>query len=259
MALTIGGKKNAINGNAIFNATNTLKPTAAISPGSGSGVAGISSGIAGIKGAVEGLKLGLSGLEGSPKLNTTTKPGGSGVTQKVINPYDAAARASAAKLAGLETAQPGAYQSGYQSQIDGLLNEILTTKKFNYNMDADPLYQQYKNQYMRQGSRAMRDTMGQATALTGGYGSSYASTAGNQAYQNHLGQLNDVAPQLYQTALNAYEARNNRLQNQLSALQSAENQNYNRWQDQYGRWLDDREYWYQKNKDDQTRRDNWKG
>jgi hypothetical protein len=35
---------------------------------------------------------------------------------------------------------------------------------------------------MNSGKSAMQDTIGQASALTGGYGSTYATSAGNQAY-----------------------------------------------------------------------------
>lgn len=62
--------------------------------------------------------------------------------------------------------------------FDGILNR----KDFSYDMNNDQMYQQYRDAYMRQGQQAMRDTMGAASALTGGYGSTYAQTAGSQAY-----------------------------------------------------------------------------
>ena len=126
------------------------------------------------------------------------------------------------------------YDSRYGGQIDDMLNQILGRKKFEYNMNADPLYQQYKNQYMQLGNQAMRDTMGNAAGLTGGYGSSYASTAGNQAYQGYLGQLNSIAPQLYESALNAYDRQGQRQLENLAMLQSAEGQDYSKYRDTVG-------------------------
>ena len=56
------------------------------------------------------------------------------------------------------------------------------------------LYRQYESAYRRGGKQAMEDTMANAAALTGGYGNSYASTAGNQAYQSYLAELNQILP-----------------------------------------------------------------
>ena len=52
--------------------------------------------------------------------------------------------------------------------------------EFKYNVNADPLYQQYKDQYIQGGKLAMMDTMGKAAALTGGYGSTYGQQVGQQ-------------------------------------------------------------------------------
>ena len=43
--------------------------------------------------------------------------------------------------------------------------------------------------------------MGQAAALTGGYGSTYGEQVGQQAYNAYLQNLNDIVPQLQQQAL----------------------------------------------------------
>ena len=42
---------------------------------------------------------------------------------------------------------------------------------------------------MKNGRLAMMDSMGRAAALTGGYGSSYAQSAGQQAYQKQMDSL----------------------------------------------------------------------
>ena len=88
----------------------------------------------------------------------------------------------------------GSFESQYDEHLKTTLDSILNRKEFSYDLNGDALYQQYKDKYMTQGKLAMMDTMGQAAAMTGGYGNSYASTAGNQAYQTHLQQMNDVVP-----------------------------------------------------------------
>ena len=88
--------------------------------------------------------------------------------------------------------------------LNSLKDSIENYGDFSYDVNSDALYQQYADQYMRQGKLAMQDAMGQAAALTGGYGNSYAATVGNQAYQSYLQQLNDKVPELYQLALDRY-------------------------------------------------------
>ena len=127
--------------------------------------------------------------------------------------------------------KPGEYQSQWQTQLDEILNNILNRDKFSYDLNSDALYQQYKDQYMLQGQQAMMDTMGQAAALTGGYGNSYAQTAGQQTYQGYLQQLNDRVPELYQLALNQYNQEGQDLYNQYGLYADRENQDYSRYRD----------------------------
>ncbi len=109
-------------------------------------------------------------------------------------------------------------------------------------MNADPLYQQYKQQYTQQGQQAMKDVMGNAAAMTGGYGNSYASTAGSQAYQGYLGQLNDKALDLYQISYQKYRDQGANMYNQLGALQSVDDVGYSRYRDTVNDWYTDRDY-----------------
>lgn len=80
------------------------------------------------------------------------------------------------------------------------------------------------------------DTLGQASALTGGYGNSYASTAGNQAYQGYLTKLNDVVPQLYQMAYDKYDREGQDLYNQYNMVSNAYNQEYGQYRDALNDW-----------------------
>ena len=128
------------------------------------------------------------------------------------------------------------------NKLDELYDQIVNKKDFQYDLNADALYNQYKDQYSVLGKTAMMDTMGQAAALTGGYGNSYASTAGNQAYQAYLQQLNEQVPQLYQLALDKYNADRQDLYNQAGLTQELENAAYGKWVDEYGRLVDERNY-----------------
>ena len=131
----------------------------------------------------------------------------------------------------------GDYDTAYTNY-----NNWLNTK-FSYDFNADALYQQYKDKYIQQGKMAMQDTMGQAAALTGGYGNSYASTVGNQAYQASLQNLNDVIPQLYQMAYSMHQDKGQNMLNALGLLESDRAFKYGVWSDKGNALSDDATYW----------------
>lgn len=92
----------------------------------------------------------------------------------------------------------------YQT-AESLFRQLKDRPAFSYDPQTDPLYQGMKSQYLRQGRRAMADTMGRAAGLTGGYGSTYSQAVGQQAYQAQLAELSSLLPGLYDRARNAYE------------------------------------------------------
>lgn len=138
--------------------------------------------------------------------------------------------------------KPGDYQNQWQNQLDDTLNKILNREKFSYDLNGDALYQQYKDQYIQNGKMAMMDTMGQAQAITGGYGNSYAQSVGQQAYQGYLQQLNDKVPELYQLAYDQYNQEGQDLYNQYALLNSQNEQEYSKYRDAMSDWQTDRDY-----------------
>lgn len=138
--------------------------------------------------------------------------------------------------------KPGAYQSQWQTKLDSLMNSIMNRDKFSYDLNGDALYQQYKDNYIQQGKMAMADTMGQAAAMTGGYGSSYAQSVGQQAYQGQLDNLNDIVPELYQMALDKYNREGQELYNQYGMVADRENLDYSRYRDTVSDFLTERDY-----------------
>lgn len=166
---------------------------------------------------------------------TATTPADTGFKYDAYQPSDAVTQAQA--LLQQQTAnKPGAYNSAWQGQLTDTISQILNRDKFSYDLNADALYQQYANQYMNQGKMAMMDTMGQAAAMTGGYGNSYAQSVGQQAYQGYLQQLNDKIPDLYQLALNKYQMEGDALYDQYAMLGAQEEQDYGRHRDEMSDW-----------------------
>lgn len=102
--------------------------------------------------------------------------------------------------------------------LESVKDQIANREEFKFDLNADVLYKQYADKYMRQGQMAMMDTMGQASMMTGGYGNSYAQSVGQQAYQSELQNLNDIVPQLYQMAYDRYNQEGQDLYNQYTLL-----------------------------------------
>lgn len=138
--------------------------------------------------------------------------------------------------------KPGEYQSKYQGQIEETMKNIASRKPFAYNVNEDALYQQYKDRYTQMGKQAMRDTMGQAAALTGGYGNTYAQNVGQQAYGQYMQGLTDKIPELYQLALDKYDRDAAAEKEKYSLYKDADSTDYSRWADQVNQWNTDRSY-----------------
>ncbi len=140
--------------------------------------------------------------------------------------------------------KPSAYTGKYDNLINDNLNNILNRKQFNYDASKDALYKQYKDMYTRNGQTAMQDTMGNAALLTGGYGNSYATTAGQQAYNSYMQQLNDKIPELEQRAYERYRDETNDLYNQNNLLTNLDSTDYGRYRDKMSDYLNDRDFYY---------------
>nr|DAQ46243.1 MAG TPA: hypothetical protein [Caudoviricetes sp.] len=140
-------------------------------------------------------------------------------------------QAAQAYLEQVKASKPGAYQSRWDDELTSLYDQIRNRKKFSYDMGTDPLYQQYREQYQRLGRLAMQDTMGQAAALTGGYGSTYGEQVGQQAYNAYLQNLNDIVPQLQQQAYQRYQDEGTDLYKQYSLVKGREDTDYGRYRD----------------------------
>lgn len=132
----------------------------------------------------------------------------------------------------------GPFQYVNEEQYKAVMDKILNREKFSYDFNGDALYQQYKDKYIKQGKMAMGDAIGQASAMTGGYGNSYAQSVGQQAYQAQLENLNDIIPDLYQMALDRYNADGQELYNQFGMLGADRDRAYGEHQDEYNKLMD---------------------
>ena len=132
----------------------------------------------------------------------------------------------------------GPYQYSQEELYKAVMDKILNREDFTYDFNGDALYQQYKDKYIKQGKMAMGDAIGQASAMTGGYGNSYAQSVGQQAYQAQLENLNDIVPELWQAAYDQYRQEGQELYNQFSMLGTDRDRAYGEWNDGYNKVKD---------------------
>ena len=125
------------------------------------------------------------------------------------------------------------FTSSYDGVISRLYDEIVSRPAFQYDPLGDPLYRNYRTQMITEGSRAMRDTAGEASALTGGYGSTYAQSLGQQQYAQYLERLGRVMPELYEAAYKRYRDEGEDLWTQFSAARGLADSEVGRKQDRF--------------------------
>ncbi|MBR4726612.1 MAG: hypothetical protein IK080_01860 [Clostridia bacterium] len=129
-----------------------------------------------------------------------------------------------------QPAQDTSFSSSWSDRIEDLYHQI-EGRKFSYNQQDDPLYQQYRSMYEQNAKLAMQDTVGQVSAMTGGYGNSYAQTAGQAVYNQHMGQMNEKALELRNAALNEYQMEGDKLLQMYSISGDMYNREYNEYRD----------------------------
>ena len=94
----------------------------------------------------------------------------------------------------------------------------------------------------------MQDTLGQVSARTGGLASSYAASAGNQAYNDYMTKLQDAAQSMYQNDLSDQYKK-------LDMLEALDSSDYAKYQDLLSQYNTGRSYSqsaYQYNKSSET-------
>lgn len=123
------------------------------------------------------------------------------------------------------------YNSPYNAQISSKLNEIVSGKNFTYDAEKDPVYQQYKNEYVKLGKDVVQNAVKGAAELTGGYGESYSAAAASEANQQYLTRMSERIPELMNAAMNKYQMEQENNYRQFGALQNEESRQYGQYRD----------------------------
>ncbi len=146
------------------------------------------------------------------------------------------------------------YAGTWDQPLSDLYGRISGRPAFDYDAKNDPLYESYKDRYVQQGKLAMKDTMGQAAALTGGYDSTYGRQVGQQTYDAYLQNLSAVVPELYDRAYGRYKDAGDDLLQQYSLMGRQRDIEYGRYRDELGDWQNERAYQTQLENEEYNRR-----
>ncbi len=157
-------------------------------------------------------------------------------------------------LAAAQNTVKPTYAGTFEGQLNDIFDKIQNREPFNYNVNEDPLYQSYKDQYIQGGKLAMKDTMGQAAALTGGYGNTYGQQVGQQAYNAYLQNLSAVIPELYDRAYGKYQDEGDDLKDQFALAGQLRDTEYGRYRDDMGDWEYDQKVAAEREQEDYNRR-----
>ena len=135
----------------------------------------------------------------------------------------------------------GEYESAFEAQLSALYQEMAAREDFSYDPAADAAFQSYLKRYAREGRAAMEDTVAKNAHLSGGYGSSYASSQGQAAYYDALARLGDVLPQLQEAAYRRYTDEGKALLERYRLLQSRDEDAYAQYLQQLKAWQSQRD------------------
>ena len=171
-----------------------------------------------------------------------------------------AVTAAQQNLQQIQAQKPQGYTSKYSAQLDNIMQQIQNPGQFKYEFNGDNLFKNYADLYTQKGKQASMNAMGQAAALTGGYGNSYAQQVGNQAYQQYLLSLYDKGMDLRDRAYGQYQDQLGNQKDIYNMLQGADESDYGRYRDTvsdyykdegnaYNRMADERDYDYTQYKD----------
>ena len=121
-----------------------------------------------------------------------------------------------------------------QQKINSIVEEYENMDPFSYDFATDPMFQNMLASYQQMGQSAMKDSIAQSSALTGGYANSWAQTAGQQSYNRHIQDAFNNLPSYYQMALETYRQEGQKLLDMYGLLDSEQQKELDQILNQHG-------------------------
>jgi hypothetical protein len=150
------------------------------------------------------------------------------------------------------------------SKVNSAAGNIAAARDAINNLNYDTFKQgtQYgnlKKSYEQQGQAAMKDTLGQVAARTGGMASSYATSAANQSYNNYMQTLEDAARSMfneeYARKKDAYNMAQQEYDDEWNRYQNEYSQAWDKYNAENSNFQSDRTYNYQLKRDQKSDKD----
>ncbi len=138
------------------------------------------------------------------------------------------------------------FNNPYEDEIDRIYRMLEDIPEFDYDLYSDDLYALYKEQYNREGQRAMKDLLGELSMNTGGMASSYAVSAAGQMLDLYNQKLTDKIPQLYESAYKRYRDGVDSQRDNLSMLLELSENEYKHYLNELDRFNTERDFEYRK-------------
>lgn len=135
---------------------------------------------------------------------------------------------------------PSVYTGQYDEAVNRLANEYASSNYGDFTRGQD--YADLAARYARNGQMAMKDTLGQVSARTGGLASSYATAAAANSYNDYMSKLEDAARSMY-------DSQQAERANKLGIMRQAANDEYGRYTDALDRDLTERKFAYTQQQD----------
>ena len=129
----------------------------------------------------------------------------------------------------LKQVKSSGYDRRWADRLSTLVDMYVNREDFEYSPEDDIVWQQAKGVALRDGKRAMDDTVARGAALSGGYANSYAVTAGAQAYERAVSDFAATADEYYDRAYERYLAEENSLLDEISLVAELDDEEYSRY------------------------------
>lgn len=134
------------------------------------------------------------------------------------------------------------YTSRWDDQLQAEHDAIQNYGPFNQDVTESSLWQNYKKQAIREADRSYQDSLGTASAMTGGQLSTSAMAAAAQARDYNMTTLNDQYTNVYNTLYGQYTNEFNMLLSKLEATEGLENMDWNKFLSELRQYNIDKEF-----------------
>lgn len=138
----------------------------------------------------------------------------------------------------------------YGNRVDDALNAVLDREAWSFDLENDPVWQSYADQYTRAANEALRSSLNQNNAsLSSGTGAVIAQALANR--DRYLTDMTNMIPQIFADSYDRYLGETDRLRSNVGTARDVMNDYYDRmYQRQRDTYNDLRDSWQDRNEEE---------